>query len=1841
MDPPSQAIHSGVVGFIVLIFIVARVLTTRGFAALRPGFNTRTIVTWLACTSLTLMTLYSALLAYILYKETMGGVYTGPSLHSVYSPASDPPSANFPINVSFMDMSENPDWDIKNMNITLQKDQKHYHALIMKPISLYSVSDKRFLFCLRIVIKLSQCTLMACLFLLNTYWCRHVEALVDEGDFMTRYEMYMYYILAALSIVLPVSTLIGIGKGTGDWNLATIVTDGLLLALGVGIIIGYVMTCIRLRALERDSRDVNGDDTSITFQLTYYVYSVYWLIGSMISILLLGILYKVQLVKADYHPVLARAINDLQGALWSTLVIMIYPAAMFLLYPSMDVLTKPENDPSSRFQKRERRTVKDAQRIRESLYVEGDSDGGHHSSLHALTTHPGLTPRVSESSQPQTPQRYSYYEPMRRERMGSITAMVNEMQLIMEEDGAGSIEMTNTPLRVSDRDSKLVDKRSGRLVEGGESAAIVNKGSLQAASSDGLGSNSPNAFDDDNLEQRAASREIEQSMPPGHPWSQSPMAFPLSLRTDTSEDFATMVLSAADKQPPPLTVQADINTAFATNKAASPTSTPKAVITPLTGILKTKSNPSNPPEIGGINNNTAVGFNRSSTAPPNTSASNYGARTSSIQGVQQTKKSNDNAAVRRRSSSASLSKPPLEVSASSLHSSAEPMPLSPTSQQRRSNVTGRFDAGALALATQLQHQSQHVQPRSSKPKQSKDGLEVDYFGLRKPSGDNSASTTPPPLPYEPQAQGIQPLEINMSPTMTGFLMADPYPSAGTRHFDTADYHDTSSAESASGAGADALGRRGSTGSNNSSKKYKAPPPPIPTEAANSYSKNTDQKASSYPATPTTPTTPPGVRPRRSVDTAIDPQLLEMANQMYGDHIVPVHILKHVTTPKTENPQIASSHVPPVSPSSSLQTMVSPPKSPKRIREPVESRAIEGRGGVSSITSPHVLNLAQTNAVIPPSPTSTETASPTITSPTTLPRPLTPAWYESKKTNLSSSTNDVLNHYNAVMRGSSYHKREQQQQLQLQEQPLRSPTQIQTSGLNIGSGSSQLYYRESMASPLDDTAQINDAYNGQILAPHPLQTAAKQRQQEQEQEQEQQQYKRNGGQNLTHSSQARMGSADSFGVVRRHSSGGKKDAPNQPIATRQELHQHEHDYQQATERHHQQQQQPPVGQIDRHSFMMASEPLSTYSTTWTGDLSDVTYTSGEVSVGAFGDRKDVSSSSKIQPHPPQKHHRRKSGEKTGSLSQSSSGQISGLHPSGDEQDKDNSDARKSQASGLSYSTSLSSRQSGGAYSNYSYNSGQGSDPIVVSASMSAAGLPSAAHPLQKSSSGVYKKRSSHAHNSNLGSTQNSVGIAGSTSEGSLKETSTLLSASTTMSRMNNMRLSAFGPGDDEEGIDSDADNDRVTRRESDYLDPEASLSNNASNSGFYSENSDPYAPQDFERKVQQEWMDRRAAVKKGSKNRLEQLQKQQQASEEQERLSQEQQQHYDQEEARQQRILQQQQRYDRQQRYLQLQQEQSKNRDDEIVEELRVSPIAAYSFSRTESTAMSVSSPSVPATTPPVESSASSMITTVITEPPSPSPNAQFNASASSTSPGYSHAHPSRPYGSVASPTFSTHSTHPSLHEHDQAYPQMQRHSPILARGAAGPTAPENEDLEPNPLIQSSASYALHRQNQLQRTSPVPPPLSNNLLHYDSIDSIATLRAHHRYPSAPSSPQPPRSIPSSPSPILQRPQLYTQHSYSHQPLQSLQSPQSPQSPRASLTVLGPSQYRITPEETDLEIDSNERSSSRATARTARNLSPVQRTSSRLTNLTNPESEYQWESAELNQHRWEMLEPSRRG
>ncbi|KAG0248540.1 hypothetical protein BG011_010169 [Mortierella polycephala] len=1874
-NPPSQAIQTGVVSFVVLIFIVARALTTRGFAALKPGFNTRAIVTWLACTSLAFMVVYSAVLARTLYTQSMAGYFAGPKARSNSEPPTNPTEFSFPITLEFRDMSQNPSWDFSNITPPPGADLNYYYVLAMKPISLYSFTDKSTLYAMRLLQKASQCGLMASLLLLNTYWSSHVEALVDEGNFMSDAELYLYWILTGLVLVLPIGTFVGVGYGSGAWKTASVVSDVTMLLLGLAIIIGYTMTCLRLRALERDSRNVNGDDTATTLQLTYYIYCVYWLIGSMIAILLLGILYNFDLVHPEQRPVLAQAVSDLQGALWSTTVVMVYPAVMFLLYPSVDVLTKPQHDPASMFQKRVRRTVKDAQRIRESLYLEGDSmngaDVGYHSSLHGHTAHPGTSQRQTDDGQQQQQQsqqqqRYSFYEPKRRERMGSLTAAMNEMQLIAEEDVPMTIEMITSPGGETGAQSSAEPSIAAASVSNQQSASISmansdNDATMATSNARDESSSSSynqyrNGHKDRDLDRTGLTAGSEQTVPPvQRSWDDAPST-PSTSRTCVLDNTSDGASSSPAQAPKAIPLVAVVPT------TPSATSN-KPVPAPLTGILKSRTSTSstrsslgqNPSQDQTNNNGSLMSVSpfRSALSLPNTPAPAYGVRTSSVQALQYLnngppRKSSESVSVKRRASNPSSTRPNLTASASLPSISTESLSSSSSSQQRRSNVTARVDAGALALAAQhqqypsLQH-SHQPQQQSQQPQQkqrsSRDGIEVDYFGLQKFSFEKATPTPPPSLPYEPQTQQ---LELAKPPTMSGFLMADPYPSAGTRYLEGDDSdRDFGSSISLSSDSQDDMSAGDTysqrSGSSGSSKKYKAPPPPIPVDTTSTSSRTRNAESNrtpGIPATPTTPTTPPGVRPRRSLDTVVDQQFIEMANRIYDDHVVPSHTFRSMSTPTTptgpaptgplpaiptairsdtlgtgsgknfssapstsssssaplapihnqeapsgppqrhsqapsqpQSPQILSPQPQQSLPGPPNKQAISPPgKSPYRVRESFESRIAQADPPVAGTMNSQSGQSGQGPAT-PPSPTST--ASPTITSATTLPRPLTPAWYETK-TNFAS-TNDVLSHYNAVMRGGTYHRQQQQQQ---QQQPYIHP-------LAVG--------------PLNEISVSSSSYQNQPL--HPLQSTPLPQQQVLNQ-QPQQQLEQNQRARADYSHQARMGSADSFGVVRRRSSSQRKDSTSSRLTLSGQ--QAQQDEQQLRQHQQQQQLQQPVPHLDRHSFMMPSENVSVYST-WTGDLSDVTNTSGEVSVGAFLDRK-------------YQHQNRKSGERRGSTL---AGAAVARHStqSSDEQGSSNHSrdtARKSQVSAYSMGSSFgagpsssSSRQSGGAYSSYSNNSNYESGPLNVSGSLSnvgqsdpmrSGGINSGGAPTvttasspSRFSGGPHKKRAS-----GLGGAGAHVSSSGSTGSGNGHVAKDMTGPVTT-SRMNSMRLSAFGPGEDDVDVSVSGEGSS------------GSISGNTGGqSKDYLVDVDPQMCETQERMVQQEWMERRAAVKKDSRCRLKQLQKQQQELDEKERLAKEQQQGQESgyEEP-----------YALNSVYFKSTTDLFEQFDD--VAQSSDTAVATHPFTRVESAGMSSSSPaSVPATLPSDSSAMSTAVssasaTTNTTAASSPSPHPSVISSSPSPVATF------RPYGHISNPSSSSF----TMRQPREREPEQRQ------RQERNQRQDQNDDEEPNPLIPSSSSYTQHHQSHSQNQS-----MNSSLLHYDSIDSIATLRAHRQHPSSTSSPPPSISRHSpyspSPSPTSQRP-LYGhyQYPYPSQPQQLITH-----GPSVSLTQLGPSQYRITPEDKG-------RDKSESGSNASRTMSPVQRTSSRLTNvtnLTNPESEYQWESAELNHHHWEMLE-----
>ncbi|KAF8933101.1 hypothetical protein BGZ47_011025, partial [Haplosporangium gracile] len=1569
------------------------------------------------------MVLYNAILARTLYTESMAAYYTGPTMDT-----RNTISFTFPRNFTFTDMSDNSNWSVDNK--TTPEGQQFYHILAMKPSALYSDENLYYQVCLRIMLKAAQGGLLASLLLLNTYWCKHVEALVDEGNFMSNAEKYLYWGLAVFALIVPVTTLSILALGFNDMRRGGNISDLFLLIGGTAVLVCYVITCRRLRALERDSRNVAGEDTSVTLQLSYYIYCIYWLLGSMVFIFTIGMMYRfdADILRPQCNPVKAQIMSDLEGATWNTVLVMVYPAAMFLLYPSVDVLTKPANDPAPHFQKRVRRVVKDAKQFRESLYIDGGGDSGSgsgingispHSSLHGLTTNSGLALQpIADNGQGkndqiqqqhQTQQRYSYIEPKRRDRMDSLTAVASEMRMIEQANNRHS------PTGSKDRSPSSPSRSQEPSPDGSKQGSWNGGAHIAAADQDverctaykpksdnnnsnltvGLSrrdSGSPSNYYEDSRDVETMKKwlaqngdvdrdniiaGLEQTIHPDQhrSWNSTAPATTTKTPPKDTTTVATSEFSSATPHRPSGEYYAMTSTSTSNNNNnVSPAKTTttagppgKLAAVPLTGILKTRNSTSSTRSSFGQNpfeqqNAAATGNMGVGVIPV------YGVRTSSVQPQSQagagSRKSTENPPVKRRISNSGGSKSITTVTGPSptLISESSPSP-SPSSQQRRSNVTTRMDAGALAIAAhQLQQQQQHQQ--TQKGRSSRDGIDMDYFGLRKTSFDvHSTPTSPPPLPYEPQGQNVPPLEMIMSPTMTGFLLADPYPSAGTRYLDDEEQQDSSPSDSQDDFNPEEShlqgwrSSSGSTGGNSgsntpNSKRYKAPPPPIPTDVANTYRRTEIGSAgyadaSQVPVTPTTPATPPGVRPRRSVDNVMDKQFLEMAKLMYEDHVVPDHILKSAisnssasspaaathlpvvtsagnsstnnskaaieaspTTPSTATAilppppsspppllhasastptfyspfsmsttirtpppptsppprprqvdptslfspsppqqttttttapsfQIASSAVParhepqtlylpelpqriPVTPSPSLQqqqqqqqravTMTPPAKSPYRVRESFETRmaahsnynnptpsttatatATENNTATSSVSGGRdgVVGREGTGGIQDPSASSSPTSAPSIastTSPTilpvtTLPRPLTPAWYETKTS--FASTNDVLNHYNAVTRGGSYHLKQQQQQQQMiveDRQRLQQQQQQQSQLQSIVPQQQQQqqrqpYYLQPSVGPLDEVPSLLTDHHGYYQQQPP--PAQKQQQQlgafyldpsvpittssrpQSKPSEPGLSYSSSpaGQQQRTPSLEPRQGSTDSFGVFRRRSSSAhqqqqqhnqqqyyrrSKDELDLPIASAHQLH-HLGD----PNLYPIPSQQQSHLQLDRHSFIMPSESISVYST-WTGDLSDVTNTSGEVSVGAFLDRKQAST---------MLYSRRKSGEKISGglggpgshLSTSSVGTIhqalhgssngtgsggggrgggggSGSGGSGGEE------MRKSQ-----YSLgSFGSRASAGAYSNYSSGSGGltvsgplseafGSGPVVVSASLSSVGQPSGSAP----------------------------------------------------------------------------------------------------------------------------------------------------------------------------------------------------------------------------------------------------------------------------------------------------------------------------------------------------------------------------------------------------------------------------------------------------------------------------------------------------------------------------------
>ncbi|KAG0314897.1 hypothetical protein BGZ97_008856, partial [Linnemannia gamsii] len=1024
----------------------------------------------------------------------MAAYYTGPTmeerqLHPL----------TFPLSLNFTDLAGNATWTVDTKaNIP---GEQFYHVLAMKPSALYSDENLYYQVCLRIMLKASQGGLLASLLLLNTYWCKHVEALVDEGNFMSNAEKYLYWVLAVFSLIVPVTTMSVLALGFGDKTRGGNISDLLLLIGGTAVLICYVITCRRLRALERDSRNVNGDDTSVTLQLSYYVYCIYWLIGSMVFIFVIGLMYRFdeEILKPQCNPVKAQIVSDLEGATWNTVLVMVYPAAMFLLYPSVDVLTKPANDPAPHFQKRVRRVVKDAKRFRESLYLDGglggngggsgDSGSGingvspQHSSLHGLSTNSGVALRpIGDNGQAQGQndqaqqqqhgqQGYSYIEPKRRDRMDSLTAVASEMHMIEQEpspDGSKQGSWTGANAAIDQ------DIERGTAYK----SKSDNNNNLRAGLSR-RDSGSPSNYYEDGRDVETMKKWLAQN---GDLDRDSVIAgleqtIQLDQHQHRSWDYAAPTTAATTIAPPKVTTTpaspdisstaprrpsgehyAMTSTSSSSNNhsASSSKSTGasgKPAGAPLTGILKTRNSTSSTRSSFGQNpfeqQQAVAAANMGMGHTPV-----YGVRTSSVQPQNQTaaagsRKSTENMPVKRRASNSGASKSNTAVTGPSptLMSSTDSSSPSPTSQQqRRSNVTTRMDAGALAIAAH-QHQQQQQQ---QKGRSSRDAMDIDYFGLRKTSFDvHSTATSPAPLPYEPQGQNVPPLDMIMSPTMTGFLMADPPFSMSS--------------------------------ANNS----RTPPPP--TTAPPPRPRHEDTAPLFSPIPP-----PPSQQQQQQTTTA--------PSQATSSAIPARHEPQPLFLP--ELPQRI-----PITPSSSPpqhRVMTPPAKSPYRVRESFETRmaahsnytnpntynptpsttptatgtstapsSVAGRdagGGGGGIQGPSA-SSSPTSA-----PSVASTTSPTILSATTLPRPLTPAWYETKTNFFSSSTvpgtsstNDVLNHYNAVTRGGSYHQKQQlmvaeEEKRRIQQQQQQQQSQFQ----NISPQEQQQpYYMQPSVGPLDE------------------------------------------------------------------------------------------------------------------------------------------------------------------------------------------------------------------------------------------------------------------------------------------------------------------------------------------------------------------------------------------------------------------------------------------------------------------------------------------------------------------------------------------------------------------------------------------------------------------------------------------------------------------------------------------------------------------------------------------------------------------------------------------------------
>ncbi|KAG0230460.1 hypothetical protein BGW42_000937 [Actinomortierella wolfii] len=903
MDPPSEAIHAGVVGLVMLVFILARVFTTRGFAAFKPGFNTRAVATWLAVSSLAFLVVYEGIMAYIQYKQSMGAYYNTEPFEQVMSNNRDTSfnatNLNLPArNITLWDLSENPNWDVWN--------RREFMGFFItgKPIGLYSKSDLDLFKALKILLKLSQAGQIACLLVLNTYWCRHVEALIDEGDFMSAREKHLYYALAIIVYVLPISLTLGLGYGVGDWRKADLATDISLYTLGFLTVIAYIFTVRRLQALNRDARNVDGEDTSVTLQLGYYIYCIYWLLASMLLIIIMGIIYDIEFLSPERNPVLAQAISDLMSSFWSTVSILVYPAATFLLYPSVDVLTQPKNDPAPRFKKKDRRNVGDPKKFRESLYVsdtgrdsnslvQGDSSilgltnispptttaahtaassngGGEGDIAKAEAGHAGNSPQ-------DRPKRYSFYDPRQHQHMESIDAVVSGMNTIQEAETNGNSSQSN-----NQREEAHLQSQSQAHVQASqhqhqhqqqqqyhqqftkhpENSEVAKEQPAPKSTKVPKDAGLIPTYIMDKDEQEAMSRWLAQydDVDRAGFIAGLEMTAPTRPRRSQSGQGAEKQ-SQQEAQDAQASAPSQSRTSLErqSSTASATTATKSAGNVPLVGILKTRRSSSGLTSVSGLERKTS---NKRMTAnvtaasshavidyppplpkaPPPTTYLEKGRFPP--QGAPIFTPTDPFYQQQQHSSSAALH----------THSDTDNKSRTAAPKRRRSNITTRVDTPVSAAAAVAAASAQ--QPLIP-------------------------TNTQQPHRLLTMGGSFEEHRRQLHPAASGFLSNDPYPSVGV----------SPQGERGSlkweGESSNPSSRRSSVERDSSSqpptptsKKYKAPPPPLPIHEI--MQKHDPSASSPISSRKSTPVTPPGVRPKRSQDNVIEPHIFEIAERIYQE-----------------------------------------------------------------------------------------------------------------------------------------------------------------------------------------------------------------------------------------------------------------------------------------------------------------------------------------------------------------------------------------------------------------------------------------------------------------------------------------------------------------------------------------------------------------------------------------------------------------------------------------------------------------------------------------------------------------------------------------------------------------------------------------------------------------------------------------------------------------------------------------------------------------------------------------------------------------------------------------------